>query len=210
VRRYFNLFVTMVLGGLWHGAGWTFVVWGALHGVYLVINHLWQSLRGTEGAASNSKPRFWAWLLTFLAVVVGWVFFRAKSVDVAVDILRGMAGLNGIVLPPQWFKSAFMSPIRDALVASGVQFPTMKFRAHHQISLTVALLLVVRFAPNTQQLLQRFTPTNDRFRRLDGALARWTWRPNLVWLLVIAAIFAWALVDIPSGDKVSEFLYFQF
>ncbi len=210
VRRHVNLFVTMVLGGLWHGAGWTFVVWGALHGVYLVINHLWQSLRGSENAASRSGPRFWAWLLTFLAVVVGWVFFRAKSVDVAFDILQGMAGLNGIVLPHQWFKSAFMSPIRDALVASGVQFPKERFTAYHQLAVTVVLLLVVKLAPNTQQILQKFTPTNDRFRRLDGTLARWTWRPNLAWLLVIAVIFAWALLDIPRGDKVSEFLYFQF
>ena len=210
MRRYVNLFVTMVLGGLWHGAGWTFVVWGALHGVYLVINHLWQGLVGAKSAASESRPRFWAWLLTFVAVVVGWVFFRAKSIDVAVDILRGMAGLNGVVLPPQWFKSAFMSPIRDALSASGVQFPTMKFTAYHQLSLTFALLLAVKLAPNTQQILQRFVPTNDQFRRLDGTLARWTWRPNLAWLLGIAVIFGWALLDIPRGDKVSEFLYFQF
>lgn len=211
IRRHINLLVTMVLGGLWHGAGWTFVVWGALHGVYLVINHTWQSLRGGASTASTHRPRFWAWALTFLAVMVGWVFFRAKNLDVAFDILGGMAGLNGVVLPQHWFKGTFMIHIMDTLVANGVQIAAIKATAYRdQAYVTAALLLIATLAPNTQQILQRFQPTIDQFRRLDGALARWAWRPNLAWLVGIAVLLGWSLLMIPSGDRISEFLYFRF
>lgn len=211
VRRHINLLATMVLGGLWHGAGWTFVAWGALHGMYLIINHAWQTVRSSAHSASTHRPRFWAWALTFLAVVVSWVFFRAKNLDVAIDILRGMAGLNGIVLPLHWFKSAFMSQVMDKLVGGGVQVNTIKFIAYRdQLYLTLVLLLIAARAPNTQQILQRFQPTIDRFRYIDGTLARWMWRPNLGWLIAIAILLCWSLFEIPRGDKVSEFLYFQF
>ena len=103
VRRYLNLMTTMVLGGLWHGAGWTFVIWGGLHGAFLVINHAWRAVRGVETAADS--PRLVATLasrtLTFLAVAVAWVFFRAKTVQEAVGVLKGLVLLNGLVLPSQ-------------------------------------------------------------------------------------------------------------
>lgn len=211
MRRHINLLTTMVLGGLWHGAGWTFVVWGALHGMYLVINHTWQTLRGAANAASAPRLRFWAWALTFLAVVVSWVFFRAKNLDVAIDMLRGMMGLNGIVVPSHWFKASFMSQVMDVLAGSGVQVATIKFIAYRdQLYVTIVLLLIATLAPNTQQILQRFQPTINQFRHLDGSLARLTWRPRITWLIAIAALLAWSLFEIPRGDKVSEFLYFQF
>src|SRR5207245_2761452 len=91
-RRYANLLATMLIGGLWHGASWTFVVWGGLHGLYLVIAHLW-----TE--RFPSKPgrlrRAAGWLLTFFAVVIAWVLFRAKTFAGAGLMLRSMAGLEG-------------------------------------------------------------------------------------------------------------------
>ena len=59
IRRYQNLFVTMILGGLWHGAGWTFVAWGALHGFYLILNHTWLSLRAYFGWNTDKRERFW-------------------------------------------------------------------------------------------------------------------------------------------------------
>lgn len=92
LRRYINLIVTMLLGGLWHGANWTFVVWGALHGVYLVINHLWQSL------TSWRMPRIPAMLLTFVSVMFAWVFFRAESFSTALYLLHCMAGKYGFTI----------------------------------------------------------------------------------------------------------------
>jgi alginate O-acetyltransferase complex protein AlgI len=95
--RYVNLMVTMLLGGLWHGAAWTFVIWGALHGLYLCINHAWvnygppipEPLRRAAGVA--------AFLLTFLAVVIAWVFFRADSMASAISVLSDMADPSQIV-----------------------------------------------------------------------------------------------------------------
>jgi alginate O-acetyltransferase complex protein AlgI len=78
-RRYVNLSLTMLLGGLWHGAGWTFVIWGALHGLYLVINHGWQKLRGAAGKMPSALSKWIAHKITFIAVVFAWIFFRATS-----------------------------------------------------------------------------------------------------------------------------------
>jgi alginate O-acetyltransferase complex protein AlgI len=88
-RRLFNLFVTMLLGGLWHGAGWTFVVWGGYHGLLLAANRLWILGRLPALWRGISRP------LTFVAVVVGWVFFRADSIGRAGALLKSMCGMNG-------------------------------------------------------------------------------------------------------------------
>ena len=87
-RRYGNLLTVMFLGGLWHGAGWPFVIWGTAHGAMLSVNHLWQK-------AGETRPRLrlpgWvAWALTFLCVVITWVFFRASSLQSALAVLNSM------------------------------------------------------------------------------------------------------------------------
>jgi D-alanyl-lipoteichoic acid acyltransferase DltB (MBOAT superfamily) len=88
-RRNLNLMVTMLLGGLWHGAAWNFVLWGGLHGLYLVVHGQFRwKLPAPAGRA-----------LTLLAVVVAWVPFRASGLDATLAMLRGMAGFNGIALP---------------------------------------------------------------------------------------------------------------
>jgi len=94
-RRYFNLTATMVLGGLWHGANWTFVLWGALHGFYLVMNHGWQALSARLPWPRIPGGALIAGAVTFVAVVIAWVLFRAADVDTAVRILRPMAGQGG-------------------------------------------------------------------------------------------------------------------
>jgi D-alanyl-lipoteichoic acid acyltransferase DltB (MBOAT superfamily) len=91
-RTYLNVMLTFVIGGFWHGAGWTFVVWGFLHGVANVLHRAWE---GTN--AKLLRPL--AWLATFSFVNVCWVLFRAKTMTDAVGVLRGMVGLNGLVLP---------------------------------------------------------------------------------------------------------------
>ena len=95
IRRYANLLATMILGGLWHGASWSFVLWGALHGIYLVVNHGFRAMLG------ESKLRAWdasriatvlSWALTMLSVIVAWVFFRAETFSGAARMLQGMSG----------------------------------------------------------------------------------------------------------------------
>jgi alginate O-acetyltransferase complex protein AlgI len=95
VRRYVNLATTMVLGGLWHGASWAFVIWGALHGTFLMINHGFRALVGPRLIARLDASRAWSaasWLLTMLCVIAAWVFFRAHTHQGAVLILQAMAG----------------------------------------------------------------------------------------------------------------------
>jgi D-alanyl-lipoteichoic acid acyltransferase DltB (MBOAT superfamily) len=95
-RRQLNLMLTMLLGGLWHGASWTFVVWGGLHGLYLQLNHAWRHLVERSPrlqarlARHSTMAAVAAWALTFLAVVVAWVFFRAETFTGAANMLAGM------------------------------------------------------------------------------------------------------------------------
>lgn len=87
-RRYLNLFTTMLLGGLWHGSAWTFVCWGALHGIYLAINHAWKR-------AGFSMHRYVSWTLTFFSVMIAWLFFRSQSLHDAFHLLATMFGYHG-------------------------------------------------------------------------------------------------------------------
>ncbi len=93
-RRYLNLFITMLLGGLWHGAAWTFVFWGGLHGVYLAVNHAYRRALGPRhaGIAAHPAHKLAAWALTMLAAIIAWVFFRAVDFSSASTILQAMAG----------------------------------------------------------------------------------------------------------------------
>lgn len=93
VRTYRNLMLTMVLGGLWHGANWTFVLWGTWHGLALAIERVLGVTPDARGRAFGLS-----WLITMVIVLIGWVMFRAESVSQAIDIYRGMVGLNGIAM----------------------------------------------------------------------------------------------------------------
>jgi alginate O-acetyltransferase complex protein AlgI len=90
VLRYVNLMITMLLGGLWHGAAWTFVIWGALHGAYLCVNHAWNHLAPKVPSVLAPLVHVASWVLTFLAVVIAWVFFRADTLASATGILTKM------------------------------------------------------------------------------------------------------------------------
>ena len=90
-RTCFNLFLTFVIGGIWHGASWTFVAWGGMHGVAMLVYHLWKK----TGA---KLPVILAWIITFGFVNCSWVFFRATTFEHALRVLRGMFGFNGIVI----------------------------------------------------------------------------------------------------------------
>ena len=106
-RTYGNLLITFLLGGIWHGAGWTFVFWGFLHGAALVVNHIYKSI-------GFGMPKVLAWFITFNFVNIAWVFFRATTWDDAIKILTSMLGFNGFILNtnmdlhPDWFVMALI------------------------------------------------------------------------------------------------------
>ena len=92
-RTYINLFLTFLIGGFWHGAGWTFIIWGAMHGAAQVVQRLWQ----LTGIKMN---KYVGWFITFNFVNIAWVFFRAQHWSDGVRILKGMFGMSGVILPP--------------------------------------------------------------------------------------------------------------
>jgi D-alanyl-lipoteichoic acid acyltransferase DltB (MBOAT superfamily) len=112
-RRYVNLMATMTLGGLWHGAGWTFLFWGFLHGFYLIVNHAWNGLAARRGL---SLPWGAGWALTMLGVVVAWVFFRASSFGAALDLLSAMVA-GGALAPPPGLPDRLLGWLLIALAA---------------------------------------------------------------------------------------------
>lgn len=99
LRIYANLFTTFLLGGFWHGAGWTFIFWGVLHGLALMIHRVWKSL----GLNMN---KYLAWFVTFNFVNVTWIFFRAKEWDDAIKVVKGMLGLSGFGMTSTFTSSA--------------------------------------------------------------------------------------------------------
>ncbi len=175
----------MLLGGLWHGAGWSFVLWGALHGAYLVINHLFRALTERLGLrpvlASSRLFAAFGWALTFLAVVVAWVFFRAESLGGAQRVLLAMFGQ----------------------VPAGTDAGLLLWNAGLDPTTAVGWCLVLGamavFLPNS----------NATGERLSIWLRqRAAWRPAVI---ASATLFAIGMVVLnTSRDAVSAFIYFNF
>ncbi len=186
IRRYLNLMTTMLLGGLWHGASWTFVAWGGLHGAYLLVNHAWRSVTRTlptPGRAVALLGQLTAGLLTFLAVVIAWVFFRSSTFAGASQMLEAM--FSGRALESQ--------PVGFAHVYHGLQIPPTSF-AYLGAFLGFGFL-IVWLLPTTQVLAQRATAIRGR----------------LAWLCMVALLFCIALLAvINASHSTSEFIYFNF
>ncbi|WP_291993799.1 MBOAT family protein [Candidatus Accumulibacter sp. ACC003] len=206
-RRQVNLMTTMLLGGLWHGASWNFVLWGGLHGLYLVINHAWRLAREhvfSSGAAPGRAERLAGWGITFFAVVVAWVFFRATTLPGALNMLKGMFGMQGISLPAAFVP--MLGGAAERLSNLGIEFT---LGGGKQFLLTwawdLALLSIALFLPNTQQIMYRYRPGLD-FCPGENARAL-EWKPSGVWACVVALI---AAAGVLSLSQASEFLYYQF
>jgi alginate O-acetyltransferase complex protein AlgI len=203
-RRYLNLMVTMLLGGLWHGAGWNFFVWGGLHGLYICANHLWQVWRGTrtnlstaEGTAKRFSIAFttgFSWAITFFAVVMAWVFFRARTAGGALQMLGGLFGFEA-------GSSAYTSPgilrLMDLPILVGEERLLLIGGSAVALALGIALGL-----PNVPQLFGY-----REYRRAAGRPVWLRWRPNTAWALLSALALAISLFGMWQR---LEFLYFQF
>jgi len=194
-RRHLNLLATMLLGGLWHGAGWTFVIWGGLHGLYLVLNHLWQRLCGTHRFWARLLPRWAAYGLTFVAVVFAWVFFRADDLASALLISKAMLGLGA------------SPPAIDAGLGLREQlFANELFRKPESVlNWFIVCGFITWLLPNTQQFMAAYRPVIELYR--TRSVVRLKWRPTAGWAVIISLLALWAL---QSMNRISEFLYFRF
>jgi len=180
MRRWSNLLITMLLGGLWHGASWTFVIWGGLHGTYLILNH---AARHVLGHRTGHAAALAGWLLTFLAVVVAWVFFRANTVESGLSILNAMIGNAYVHVGPNELASDRIMSIGDCLT-------------------WLATCGLIAFTlPNTYELLARYHSSTPALR-----VARF--KSGLLTGCVIA--LSALLLAISETRGVSEFLYFNF
>ncbi len=187
-RRSLNVIVTMLLGGLWHGAGWTYVLWGGLHGVLMVINYAWAAI-ADYFHLTFTQTQWWskgpARVLTFTAITVALVIFRAEDVQTAFNMLHSMAGINGLGLDNPFVNEILRKPMR-------------------LLPWFVVLFMIVWGMPNTQQIMARYRPGVQLIREPIGRLQ---WRPTWGWAFVTIIL---ALVSLEKMEQISEFLYFQF
>ena len=219
-RRYANLLIVMILGGLWHGAAWTFVLWGAVHGVLLVINHAWHALRRSFGLERDfGRPGYIiARILTFVAVVSAWVLFRAPTMTAASTVLRSMYGIDdGPVLASLGaFAHAQAVVAKQAMsalifLASGVPPVRELPSSLGDLNLTALWLISVGILalalPNTQELFtlnERPAVCSPARQEPDSALR---WHPSRRWAIFLGLLFIASLLQL---SKISPFLYYQF
>ena len=187
----FPLLLTMLISGLWHGAGYGFIVWGFLHGAYLTINHAWRLIRPRLWSDRTSYERFMrptGWLLTFTCVAVSMVFFRSSTMASAIDILQGLIGLNGVALPAP-----------DTAAGQGLL---------RMLIWIVALTFIAVVCPNTLQILARYEPALGVKPQAAGDGRRLLeWNPSPAWAIAVSII---AAVAVSYMQGYSEFLYWQF
>lgn len=200
-RRNFNLLLVMVIGGFWHGAGWTFGLWGLWHGIGLLTNHAW--IKTGFGERIPRLPRtIFSWALTFLFVVIGWTLFRAPDVQSARMLLGSLFGGSGFELPSPWMDklpwlaSLGITPRADWLVVT----------AYSQLLTLGLLFFAVLALPNSMQLTEgHLIPSNQA--SLPSSPLHRCWQPNLAWAFLIGFMLTVALLHL---GQLSEFLYFQF
>jgi alginate O-acetyltransferase complex protein AlgI len=211
VRRYANLMATMVLGGLWHGAGWNFVVWGFLHGLYLAIHQAWVTAARAMRLPDDSRAwKIIATLLTFVAVCVAWVFFRAPDMATAFAILRGMHGGFGVALPDSIMPG--LHGLQPLFTRLGMTSYLGGGAAFIEVWGWIVFAATITFLfPNTQEIVCRYVPALDFTPRPDGAggpLARaLVWAPTRIWAVALGIM---ALASLLALNRPADFLYFQF
>ncbi len=206
VRRYLNLMVTMLLGGLWHGASWNFVLWGGLHGLFLVINNAWRNL-GFSGPRQSTWAHVYRMAcvaFTFFVVVLAWVIFRAPTLDGAMAMYGALFGLNGVALPESFCDTLNIWGLGNVMQQLGVSFDgEWEWESIGQLFFLFALGIIALLAPNLTELFQLYgARLSDRLRWMQFDF-------NYRWMTFAAVTLA-ASVLLVLSHRVSEFLYFEF
>jgi D-alanyl-lipoteichoic acid acyltransferase DltB (MBOAT superfamily) len=203
--------LTMFISGLWHGAGYLFVLWGLLHGVYLVINHAWRIVGPKLWSTKESYARFMApvgFVITFFAVVLGMILFRSPNWHVAVDVFKGTLGLHGLELPRLIAQKLGVHGVPGHFVSIAEALPAKEFFA--MILWIVVLLFIALLLPNSIQIMAQHDPVlgaKDRPANTGISLLAMSWNPTLIWAIVMSLMAAAAVMRVGGP---SEFLYWQF
>jgi len=208
----FPTMLSMFIIGVWHGAGWQFAVFGLIHGAYLTLNNAWRAVKVRLGFPIDSdRPVTVAGsvLLTFICVVTALVFFRADDMPAAINLITGMLGGHGLVIPERMASLPGIDALKTTL---DLPVGSLEHFGLAQTMWIVGLLIVVWTMPNSHQLMRHYRTalaTHPKPSWLQTTLPMLVWRPTALvgftvgWLgffLVIRAISA----------APTEFLYFQF
>jgi alginate O-acetyltransferase complex protein AlgI len=206
----FPTILTMFVSGLWHGAGYGFIFWGVLHGFYLTVNHAWRLVRPKLWPDASSYERFMkpvGLILTFVSVSAAIVLFRSSTLASAMDLAKGMMGLNGIALPEAIY--AHLGPLASWMHNVGIKSYDQSGRDFIMMIIWITVLTVIALTfPNSLQVLVRYEPAlgvKARPAQLFGRVIEWS--PSVAWAIVVAAISAIGVLFIGGP---SEFLYWQF
>lgn len=203
------IMTTYILVGVWHGAGWNYILFGITHGLYLIIYTLWKNFLYFLAVYDKfKKSKIWAFIsqyITFICVVIAFVLFKAESVQTASNIYYSMFGINKISLP-----NYFLSNYQDILLRYNFVFDGLSKNTfvHSRTILTQLFLLLIisMYLPNSFQIMKNYLEDNDQIRILnESSLIKW--KPNVLWCLLISMMFFLSLLSITSP---SEFLYFDF
>ena len=203
-RQRFNLFATMFVGGVWHGAGWTFVAYGLLHGIYVVVHQLWRvRVSGPREWLGNRYYRAMAQGFTFLVVVFTLVFFRSSSLASALQLFASLGQFEGY-----GFSADYLAQLHRTNLFKLVQVLLVDVQA---VYLVYGMLLLALAAcwllPSTHQLFESQDVAIARPRAGRRAVLAFEWRPSGAWAVFIAVLTVMSLLNL---TQVSEFLYFQF
>jgi alginate O-acetyltransferase complex protein AlgI len=209
---FFPILLTMFVSGLWHGAGYGFIVWGLLHGVYLTINHAWRLIRPKLWSDRQSYESFmkpFGWLLTFTSVAAAMVFFRSPTLTSAIGLMKGLIGQNGIALPQAIYDHLGSSWLQHIGVVS-VQpelWSTYEFR--RMVMWIFVPMLIALVCPNSLQLLARYEPALGVKAPPTTVTGRKIieWSPSLPWAIGMSMVAASGIFFL---DGQGEFLYWQF
>jgi alginate O-acetyltransferase complex protein AlgI len=185
LRQNLNLMITMLLGGFWHGASFNFILWGGLHGIYLLLAHKFRAL--SKKGFLPGIPAAVAWGMTFFCVMFAWVPFRASDLSSAVNMWRGMLMLNGVKLKDH---------------------PVSEINADN-LHLLLILMAFCLLLPNTSEI---FRDTGALLRtpgypETEKRALVIRWRPVALWAFGCIILF-W--ISVLKLNDPSEFLYFQF
>jgi len=217
VLVFWPMMLTMLLSGFWHGAGYTYILWGGMHGALLVINHAWREWRPKtwDRATYDRVMTPVGFFITFFSVVFTMVIFRAGSVDEAVGVYRGMLGFNGASMPVAVLNE--LGAVKDVLLSLGITPDISSGNYFVFSSLWICgLLFIALFVPNSMEIMRRFEPAlyfdanvdhGHQWRFLASRRNTFIFSLCNRWAFCMALIF---LIGVLGLNRPSEFLYWQF
>lgn len=209
ISIFVPIFFSYLLIGVWHGAGWNFILFGLIHGFFLLTQIIWKNLLVYFSIYNKIKEnriyRFISQLLTFLCVVSAFVLFRAESIETAKNIYYSMIGFNKISLPVYFFSNLQSFLMEFNFIFDGLQKNSFISTPIITVHLII-LIIIVMFFPNSIEIMRNYIDDKDHLSIINKKSII-SWKPNFIWGIIIGIMFFLSLLNITAP---SEFLYFDF